>query len=190
MKKQLIFAAATVIGVAGGLYLASSGGETPTVPVIDFTQVEDMREGDMLKLQLGADRGSDVVFTHEDGAALTLAAFEGKFVVLNFWATWCRPCRLENPKLVSQYEEFNNMGFEILNISIDKDSTQWKESIKKDGLLSHQQILDVDLSIYKLYSLSTLPANFLLDNSGRIIAKNISTKELGARLSSLLSEID
>ena len=91
---------------------------------------------------------------------------------------------------MSQYEKFNNIGFEILSISIDKDSTLWKEAIKKDGLLSHQQILDVDLSIYKLYSLSTLPSNFLLDNNGKIIAKNISAKELGAKLSSSLSAIN
>ena len=81
------------------------------------------------------------------------------------------------------------MGFEILNISIDKDVTQWEEAIKKDGLLNHQQILDADLSIYKLYALSTLPSNFLLDPSGVIIAKNISAEELEIKLSSLFAKI-
>ena len=135
-------------------------------------------------------KAPDLMLMDLDGALHNIADYRGKVVLVNFWATWCRPCRVENPKLVSQYEKFNNMGFEILNISIDKDSTQWKESIKKDGLLSHQQILDVDLSIYKLYSLSTLPSNFLLDNNGKIIAKNINAKELGAKLSSSFSEID
>lgn len=125
-----------------------------------------------------------------EGYNINLANFNGKYVLVDFWATWCRPCRLENPKLVGQYEKFNKMGFEILNISIDKDSTRWKEAIKKDGLLSHQQILDADLSIYKLYSLSTLPSNFLLDPNGRIIAKNISAEELDIKLSTELSEIN
>lgn len=125
-----------------------------------------------------------------EGSSINLDNFNGKYILLDFWATWCRPCRLENPKLVGQYEKFNKMGFEILNISIDKDSTQWKEAIRKDGLLSHQQILDANLSIYKLYSLSTLPSNFLLDPKGLIIAKNISAEELGVKLSSILSEVN
>ena len=141
------------------------------------------------KLAIGKKAPNFNVITLE-GSNVNLADFAGKYVLIDFWATWCLPCRLENPKLVSQYEKFNNIGFEILSISIDKDSTLWKEAIKKDGLLSHQQILDVDLSIYKLYSLSTLPSNFLLDNNGKIIAKNISAKELGAKLSSSLSEIN
>ena len=124
-----------------------------------------------------------------EGSSINLDNFNGKYILLDFWATWCRPCRLENPKLVSQYEKFNKMGFEILNISIDKDATQWEEAIKKDGLLSHQQILDADLSIYKLYALSTLPSNFLLDPKGMIIAKNISAEELGIKLSSAFAKI-
>jgi thiol-disulfide isomerase/thioredoxin len=117
MKKELIFAAATVIGIAGGLYLASTGGETPTLPETDFSQIADMREGDMLKLQLGVDRGSDVVFMHEDGSDLTLAAYDGKLVVLNFWATWCAPCRKEMPHLSELQTEMGGADFEVVTIA-------------------------------------------------------------------------
>jgi len=108
MKKTLIFTLATIIGVAGGLYLATADRETPGLPEIDFTELQDMRQGDMLKLQFGVDRGSDVVFVHEDGSDMTLAAFEGQYVVLNFWATWCAPCRKEMPHLSELQNEFGD----------------------------------------------------------------------------------
>jgi len=110
MKKVLIFAAATVIGIGGGLYFALDEGESPTVIQRDFTALEELRAGDIMKLQFGADRGSDVVFTHEDGSNLTLAAFEGSYVVLNFWATWCAPCRKEIPHLSELQNEFRGEG--------------------------------------------------------------------------------
>lgn len=146
------------------------------------------RISDFSKLANG-EKAPNFNATTLDGSSINLDNFNGKYILLDFWATWCRPCRLENPKLVSQYEKFNEMGFEILNISIDKDATQWEEAIKKDGLLNHQQILDADLSIYKLYALSTLPSNFLLDPNGVIIAKNISAEELEIKLSSLFAKI-
>lgn len=123
-----------------------------------------------------------------EGSEVKLTDFTGKYVLIDFWATWCRPCRVENPKLMLVYEEFKDLGFEIISISIDKDFGQWKEAIKADGLLSHQQILDSNLSIYKLYSLSTLPSNFLLDKKGLIIEKNIDAKQLSSQLNLLLKQ--
>ncbi|MEL6960396.1 MAG: redoxin domain-containing protein [Pseudomonadota bacterium] len=119
MKKPLIFAAAAVIGLAGGLYLALSGRESPQdVPQLDLTAYEAMREGDMLKLQVGTNRGSTVPFLHEDGETeLTLADYEGKWVVLNFWATWCAPCRKEMPHLSELQTEFGGGDFEVVTIA-------------------------------------------------------------------------
>ena len=172
MKKQLIFAAATVIGVAGGLYLASSGGETPTVPVIDFTQVEDMREGDMLKLQLGADRGSGVVFTHQDGAALTLAAFEGKFVVLNFWATWCAPCRKEMPSLNKLQTKFGGDNFKVITIATGHNPIPAiKNFFKKEDITELPILLDPKQELVKKMSIFGLPSTIILDPRGREIAR-------------------
>ncbi len=123
-----------------------------------------------------------------EGTDLRLTDFKGKYVLIDFWATWCRPCRVENPKLIEVYEIYKDLGFEIVSISIDKDLDQWKQAIKRDGLLNHQQVLDSNLSIYKLYSLSTLPSNFLLDKSGVIIAKNIDAKALDNQLGLLLND--
>jgi thiol-disulfide isomerase/thioredoxin len=76
-----------------------------------------MREGDMLKLQVGVDRGSDVVFMHEDGSDLTLADYDGKLVVLNFWATWCAPCRKEMPHLSELQDEMGSADFEVVTVA-------------------------------------------------------------------------
>jgi len=116
MKKTLLFTAAAIIGIVGGLYLATGDRETPGLPERDFAEVQDMREGDMLKLQFGVKRGSDVVFSHEDGSDLTLAAFEGDYVVLNFWATWCAPCRKEMPHLSELQSTFGD-GFEVVTVA-------------------------------------------------------------------------
>ncbi|SLN53980.1 TlpA disulfide reductase family protein [Pseudooctadecabacter jejudonensis] len=117
MKKQLIFAAASIIGVAGGLYLATATEESPALPQMEFSAVEALREADMQKLQFGVNRGSDVVFTHEDGSDMTLASYEGQWVVLNFWATWCAPCRKEMPHLSDLQASMDSDTFEVVTVA-------------------------------------------------------------------------
>lgn len=174
MKKQLIFAAATVIGVAGGLYLASQGGESPTVPQIDYSAVEPLRTGDMIKLQLGADRGSDVVFTHEDGSDLTLAAFEGKFVVLNFWATWCAPCRKEMPHLSELQNELGGSDFEVVTVATGSNQRpameRFLEEIGVDNLPLHT---DNNSALARDMGVLGLPVTIILNPDGFEVARLI-----------------
>lgn len=120
------------------------------------------------------------------GSTVSPSDFLGNYVLLDFWATWCRPCRLENPKLAELYKKFGKKGFDIISVSIDKDAPEWKRAIKDDGM-EWGQILDSDYSIYKLYALSTLPSNFLLDMEGKIIAKNITSDQLKAELDIIFS---
>lgn len=120
------------------------------------------------------------------GTIINLSDFSGNYVLLDFWATWCRPCRVENPKLVEIHQEFGEIGFDIISISIDKDIPTWESAIKEDGM-KWNQILNSDYSIYKLYALSSLPSNFLLDSNGKIIAKNITADQLSAELDKLFS---
>ncbi|RKN78421.1 TlpA family protein disulfide reductase [Ulvibacterium marinum] len=119
--------------------------------------------------------------TNKEGVLVNLSDYEGSYILVDFWASWCRPCRVENPKLLELYKSFEGVKFEIIGISIDSDRGVWEKAIQKDGIVWNQ-ILDKDQTIYKQYLLSSLPANFLLDQEGRIIAKNITAEELKTKL--------
>lgn len=118
------------------------------------------------------------------GEHISLSNYKGKVVLIDFWASWCRACRVENPKFAVLYEKYKTKNFEIISISQDESDEEWSKSIQKDGISLWAQIRDDDHSISKLYSISSLPQNILLDKSGKIIAKNISAEEL----SNILSE--
>ena len=104
-----------------------------------------------------------------------LEDYRGSYVLVDFWASWCRACRVENPKFLTIYKEYKNQKFDIISISIDTDTDAWKNAIKKDKL-PWSQILDADKSIYSLYLLSSLPSNFLLNQEGKIILGQVTVK--------------
>ncbi len=124
-----------------------------------------------------------------EGQGIDLAHFEGRYLLIDFWASWCRPCRVENPKLAALYKEYRELGFDIVSISIDEDPSKWKQAVGRDGM-EWEQIMDSDYSIYKDYGLSSIPSNFLLDRSGKIIAKNVHSEVLEAQLKSVLEKAD
>lgn len=174
MKKQLIFAAATVIGIGAGLYLASERGESPAVVQQDFTALEALRSGDMMKLQFGADRGSDVVFTNEDGSDLTLAAFEGRYVLLNFWATWCAPCRKEMPHLSELQDEFGGDDFQVVTVATGLNQRPAMErflgEIGVDNLPLHT---DANSALARDMGVVGLPVTLIMDPNGHEVARMI-----------------
>lgn len=119
---------------------------------------------------------------------LTLSSFRGKYVLLDFWAAWCKPCRDENPNIVNMYNKYKNNGFEVYQVSLDRDKSTWINAINKDGLneLNHVS----DLKFWKsdaaiTYNIKSIPASFFIDPDGKIIAKNLR----GPRLEKKLSEI-
>ena len=117
------------------------------------------------------------------GKLISLSDYKGKVLLIDFWASWCRACRVENPKFAVLYEKYKTKNFEIISISQDESDEQWLKSIQKDGINLWTHLRDSDQSISKLYSISSLPQNILLDESGKIIAKNISAEELSHILS-------
>lgn len=121
---------------------------------------------------------------NKEGVPVSLSDYRGGYVLVDFWASWCRPCRVENPKLLELYTNHKGAKFEIIGVSIDSDSNAWEKAIEKDGIVWNQ-ILDKDQTIFKQYLLSSLPANFLLDQEGRIISRNMTAEELKTKLETL-----
>lgn len=123
-----------------------------------------------------------------DGKPVELSSFKGKYVLVDFWASWCRPCREENPNVVAAYTSFKGKNFTILGVSLDEDKSAWKEAVAKDHL-AWQQVSDLggwQSAIAKQYSVESIPANFLLDPSGKIVAKDIRGVELAPTLAKFL----
>lgn len=110
-----------------------------------------------------------------EGKVVRLADFKGKYVLVDFWASWCGPCRQENPNIVRVYNQFKNKNFSILGVSLDDDKADWLKAIKDDGLTwTHvSELKRWDSPIVNLYKIEGIPASFLLDPQGKIIAKNL-----------------
>jgi len=119
--------------------------------------------------------------------AIRLASFRGKYVLLDFWASWCGPCRQESPVLVKAYKKYHSKGFEILSVSLDENKEKWKAAISKDKLAwTHVSDLKGGQNeAATLYGVESIPANFLIDPQGKIIAKGLRGEDLERELQEL-----
>lgn len=119
------------------------------------------------------------------GKPISLSALKGKYVVVDFWASWCTPCRAANQKIKPIYEKYKNKGFAMISVSMDDKKELWIDAVKKDGLpwLQVSGLTGIkDCPVAKKYSVTSLPTVFLLDKLGKVIAQNISEKQLEAIL--------
>lgn len=142
------------------------------------------------KTQIGVE-AQDFTMNDINGEAVKLSDFRGKYLFLDFWASWCSPCRRENPNLVENYKRFKDKGFEILGVSLDKpeDREKWIGAIEKDGL-TWPQVSDLkewECEAAAMYSVKAIPMNFLIDPNGIIIAKYLRGEELTKKLEEIFS---
>ncbi|MGB0366990.1 MAG: thioredoxin-like domain-containing protein [Flavobacteriaceae bacterium] len=124
------------------------------------------------------------------GERIALESFKGKVVIIDFWASWCRPCRIENPNLVRLYKRMHDKGLEIVGVSLDRNKASWERAIADDGLTwNHVSNLQYWADpIAQLYSVRSIPAAFVLNREGRIVAKNLRGAQLDAKIEELLSD--
>ena len=120
-----------------------------------------------------------------------LSRFRGQYVLLDFWASWCKPCRKESPYLRQAFEQFSLKGFTIVSVSVDKKETAWKKAIRKDRLQAWMHLRENkgwQSKILATYGIQQLPTNFLIDPEGKIIAINLRKEKLLQRLNQLFAE--
>jgi len=133
-------------------------------------------------------------FTQNDtlGKPVSLSSFRGKYVLVDFWASWCGPCRRENPNVVKVFNKFRDKNFTVLSVSLDRPDARdkWLAAIHKDGLTwTHVSDLKYwDNAVAKQYGIRAIPQNLLIDPQGKIIAKNLRGEDLDAKLTEILNK--
>ncbi|WP_447635412.1 redoxin domain-containing protein [Flavobacterium microcysteis] len=132
----------------------------------------------------------DFIITDMNGNEVRLSSFKGSYVLLDFWASWCGPCRKEHPNLATAYAKFKEKGFTILSVSIDTNKDKWLKAVANDRL-SWTQVSDLkgnNSESYLLYGVTTIPANFLINPKGTIIAKDLKGDSLQEELAKVFAD--
>lgn len=140
-------------------------------------------------------KAPELAYKNPDGKIMKLSDLKGKVVLIDFWASWCRPCRMENPHVVKAYERFkdekftNGKGFTVYSYSLDKNPAAWKSAIQQDKLTWDYHVSDLKgwgSEGSAKYGVSSIPSNFLIDGKGNIIAKNLRGNALEATIEKYL----
>lgn len=182
----------------GIMYLSQEGKEAELKKLYDTLTLAvkssffGKKIGDKLKASQGTNVGAtaaDFTLPDVDGNPVSLSSYKGKYVLVDFWASWCGPCRQENPNVVKAYNEYKSKGFDVLGVSLDKSKEAWVKAIDDDNLAwTHVSDLKYwDNEVAKLYGVQAIPTNYLIDKNGVIIGKNLRGEALEAKLKEVMN---
>lgn len=133
----------------------------------------------------------DITLPTPEGVAINLSDLKGKYVLLDFWAGWCKPCRAENPNVVNMYNKYHEKGFDVFSVSLDRTRGQWVDAIAKDGLIWPNHVSDLKYfqsAAAMKYKVNAIPFALLLDPEGRVIGKNLRGRQLQNKLASIFGD--
>ncbi len=158
-------------------------------PNSEYVKTFKLKVNELSRLAIGTE-APEISILDPDGKPIKLSDFRGKVVLVDFWASWCGPCRKENPNVVNMYKKYHDKGFEIFSVSLDKDKNSWINAIKMDGLLwKHgSELAYWQSSFCKTYNITGIPMTFLVDKDGKILAKGLRGADLDSKLSKIFAQ--
>lgn len=156
---------------------------------LQFIEMQKEQEARTTNLLKPGTPAPEIALNNPQDQLVKLSSLRGKIVLIDFWASWCGPCRQENPNVVRLYEKYHSKGFDIYSVSLDKDKEKWIKAIEKDGLVWSSHVSDLMMwnsSVVPLYGINAIPFTVLIDKQGNVITTNLRGPELASKLEELL----